>query len=308
MAQTFDPNAFTIPFMATKTPRRDPYEAILPTNPANSQKGKIIVITGGSSGIGAAAARVWAEAGAEGVVITARGAPALEKVASELKAKFPATKVLAVKGDIVSNEDIKHLFSAVQETFGRPADVLLNNAGFLDDDRLIGETPADVWWKNFEINIKGAYNVIHQFIQSQPNPKEPIGTIITVSSGRAGFTGAGGSSYNIAKLAEHRLSEHLQLENPTLRVFTSMPGIALTGMMNNFWRPYAKDHVDLTGMQALYLAQPRADYLKGSMVGVNWDVKELEEHKEEILEKKVLQTSWMPILPFGGGKGLGSKV
>ncbi|CZR51408.1 related to peroxisomal short-chain alcohol dehydrogenase [Phialocephala subalpina] len=301
-----DPNQFTTPFMATKTPRRDPYEAILPTNPANSQAGKIILITGGSAGIGAAAAKTWAQAGAEGVIITARGLPALEKVASELKSSYPKTKVLAVKADITSNSEVAALFSQIQKTFGRHADFLLNNAGYLEDDRLIGETPADVWWKTFEINLKGGYNMTQQWIQSQPNPKEPTGTILTVSSGRAGLTNGGGSSYNIAKLAEQRLNEHLQLEYPSLRVFTTMPGIALTDMVTDFWVPFAKDHVSLVGMLALYLAQPRADFLKGSMVGVNWDVEELERHKEEILEKKVLQTSWLPVLPFNGGKGLGA--
>lgn len=85
-----------------------------------------------------------------------------------------------------------------------------------------------------------------------------------------------------------------------------MPGISPTDMATEFWIPYAKDHPDLTGMLALYLAQPRADFLKGSMVSVNWDVEELEQHRSEILEKKVFQTSWLPILPFNGGKGLGA--
>ena len=40
------------------------------------------------------------------------------------------------------------------------------------------------------------------------------------------------------------------------------------------------------------------------MISVNWDVEELEKHKAEIVEKKLLQTSWLPILPAVGGKGL----
>lgn len=56
---------------------------------------------------------------------------------------------------------------------------------------------------------------------------------------------------------------------------------------------------------ALYLAQPRADFLKGSMVGINWDIDRLEQYKDEIIAKKPFQTSWLPILPFNGGKGLG---
>lgn len=291
--------------MATKTVQRQPYEAILPTNPANSQKGKIIIITGGNSGIGAAVARVWAEAGAEGIVITARRAAELHEVADGIASKHPETKILAIPGDIISNEDTKNLYATVQKTFGRSADVLMNNAAVIGDDMMIGDTSTDDWWKGFEINFKGAYNMTHHFIQSQPNPKEPQGTIINISSGRAGLFFPGGSSYDIAKLAEQKLSEHIQMEYPTLRVFTSMPGLVETPKVPDYWKPYAKDHADLTGMQALYLVQPRADFLKGCMVGVNWDVEELEQHKEEIVEKKVLRLSWMPILPVNGGKGLG---
>ncbi|ERR1700738_3253093 len=96
------------------------------------------------------------------------------------------------------------------------------------------------------------------------------------------------------------------VEYPTLRTFTIMPGIVATDInpSTSFWAPFALDHVDLTGMLTLYLAQPRADYLKGSFVGVNWDVEEMEKHKEEIVEKKLLQASWLPILPFFGGKAL----
>lgn len=85
-----------------------------------------------------------------------------------------------------------------------------------------------------------------------------------------------------------------------------MPGIAMSEMVSEFWLPYAKDDPALTGMLALYLAQPRADFLKGSMLSVNWDVEELEQHEKEIVEGKKLQTSWMPVLPFNGGKGLGA--
>jgi hypothetical protein len=53
MAQQVDPDQFTTPFMATQTKRRDPYPAVDPSNPSNSQKGRIIIITGASGGIGA---------------------------------------------------------------------------------------------------------------------------------------------------------------------------------------------------------------------------------------------------------------
>ena len=48
-----------------------------------------------------------------------------------------------------------------------------------------------------------------------------------------------------------------------------MPGIAPTGMITDAFRPFAIDHVDLTGSLALYLAQPKADYLEGGIISVN---------------------------------------
>jgi NADP-dependent 3-hydroxy acid dehydrogenase YdfG len=79
-------------------------------------------------------------------VIAARRIDALEKVAEEIKAINPNVKVLAVKTDITSEEDAKNLFASVQKTFGRHADVLLNNAGYLKDEQLIGETAPNDWW------------------------------------------------------------------------------------------------------------------------------------------------------------------
>lgn len=83
-----------------------------------------------------------------------------------------------------------------------------------------------------------------------------------------------------------------------------MPGIVLSSIVPEFWLPFAKDHADLTGMQALWLVQPRADFLKGGMVGVNWNVEELEKFKDVIVEKKMVWTSWLPALPVAGGKGV----
>jgi hypothetical protein len=59
--------------------------------------------------------------------------------------------------------------------------------------------------------------MIRYYILAQPNPKEPVGTIIVVSSGRASLTLAGGSDYDISKLAGQKLVEHVQtgkLESP----------------------------------------------------------------------------------------------
>jgi NAD(P)-dependent dehydrogenase (short-subunit alcohol dehydrogenase family) len=75
------------------------------------------------------------------------------------------------------------------------------------------------------VNLKGTYLMTHYFIATQPNPKEPAGSIITVSSGRAGFMSAGGSSYNITKLADQRLMEHVQIGKHSLSSSHSLPPV-----------------------------------------------------------------------------------
>jgi hypothetical protein len=65
---------------------------------------------------------------------------------------------------------------------------------------------------------------------------------------------------------------------------------------------YAKDDAEQTGCLALYLASSRADYLKGSLTSVNWDLEEMEARKADI-EKGLLKIKWVPILPTSGGTG-----
>lgn len=67
---------------------------------------------------------------------------------------------------------------------------------------------------------------------------------------------------------------------------------------------YGHDHVDLTGMVSLYLSMPRADYLKGGLASVNWDVEEMEANKDRITKENTLKLKWIPILPASGGHGL----
>jgi NAD(P)-dependent dehydrogenase (short-subunit alcohol dehydrogenase family) len=96
-----------------------------------------------------AAAKVWAHAGADGIVVVARHIEALEKVSREIQSINPGTKTLLGVADISREEEVKDLFDLVKNKFQRPADVLLNAAGYLEDGQWIGETSAHDWWKTF---------------------------------------------------------------------------------------------------------------------------------------------------------------
>lgn len=66
---------------------------------------------------------------------------------------------------------------------------------------------------------------------------------------------------------------------------------------------YSKDKPEQTGAVALYLATTRAEYLRGSLTSINWDIGELEEHQREIKDGS-LKIKYIPIFPGLGGNGL----
>ena len=72
---------------------------------------------------------------------------------------------------------------------------------------------------------------------------------------------------------------------------------------NESFTPYAKDAAELTGGFALYLALDRADYLRNSLTSVNWDIEEMEAHKQDIAEGNLLRIKWVAPLPCSGGSG-----
>ncbi|KAI9699909.1 MAG: hypothetical protein M1820_006971 [Bogoriella megaspora] len=302
-----DPSlAYTLPFQLTKKIHRKVTKDLSPENEDNSQRGKIVVITGGGTGIGEAAAQVWVRASADGVVIAGRRKEKLDQAIRKMEdLNKGTTKVLAIQTDITVYHEVKNLFEQVNKVFGRPADVVIANAGVVSDIKPMAEESASTWWSIYEINVLGLRNTVTAWINSQPDPKTPLGTVMNVNSGLAGMVEPGMSSYSTAKLAAHRYMEYVEAEYPGIRSFTVLPGIVPTDINPNTlsaFAEYAKDEAEQTGALALYLASSRADYLKGSLTSVNWDLAEMEARRDEI-EHGMLKIKWVPILPVSGGSG-----
>ncbi|PVH78707.1 NAD(P)-binding protein [Cadophora sp. DSE1049] len=304
MAGVVDPDMYTTPFQLTKTMHREPYDEILPTKPANSQKGKIIIITGAYGGIGSATALVWAQAGAS-VVLTGRSPDKLAEAEQKTKKvaadSNPSATILSIPVDITMEAEVQNLYTKIQEVFGRPADILINNAGPTGPIGPSAHVPWDGFAEVVNTHFLGAALMAKHFISSQPTPADPVGTIIYISSIIAGQITPNFAAYAISKLAGQRFTEYLDAEYPRLRAFTLSPGIAETGMTNEFFRPFAKDDVRLVGMMALFLVNERADFLRGGFVSVNWDVREMEKNREEIVEKRLLKLGRIPAQLGGVG-------
>jgi NADP-dependent 3-hydroxy acid dehydrogenase YdfG len=185
--------------------------------------GKVVVITGASSGLGEAAARHLSAAGAA-VVLGARRAERIEALAKDLAGR--GGKALAVETDVTRREQVKRLVDAAVEKYGR-VDVMLNNAGLMPLSPL-ERLKVDEWDRMIDVNIKG---VLYGIAAALPHmQRQRSGHIINVSSVAGHKVRAGGSVYSATKHAVRALSEGLRQEVKPYNIRTTVisPGVVLS--------------------------------------------------------------------------------
>ncbi|KAF2002105.1 NAD(P)-binding protein [Amniculicola lignicola CBS 123094] len=287
MSEELGPDAFTKPFQLTKSMHRDVYPAVDPTNPSLSAAGKVVLITGAGGGLGHAIARAWSTAGAEGIVLVGRNIEKLEQTASILTAP-----TLVATGSVCSEADVEVIFAKAIEKFGK-VDTVVNTASEGNHGTVAGSTALSAWWPDIETNLKGLYILLNRFITLTGGK----GTFINLISLAVGLLRPGISSYGISKLAASRLGEFIDLEQPEIRYFSIHPGIVQAedgrGIVIDHFTPFAKDKQMLTGGYTLYLQKPEADFMRGGLMSVNWDVEEMKEHEKEIVEGNLLKLAFL---------------
>jgi NAD(P)-dependent dehydrogenase (short-subunit alcohol dehydrogenase family) len=115
----------------------------------------VVVITGGGRGLGEAYAVAYAQAGASGIVLAARSQDEPDGVARRVPGISPKTKVSVVKYDVTLTSDVENLAKAIREEHQGRLDVIVNNAGFLDEAgwKLITESNPEDFRKTFDVNV-----------------------------------------------------------------------------------------------------------------------------------------------------------
>jgi NADP-dependent 3-hydroxy acid dehydrogenase YdfG len=201
-------------------------------------EGKVVVITGASSGLGEATARLLSAQGAS-VVLGARRIDRLRVLADELSRR--GGKALAVPTDVIQCDQVKTLVDAAVQTYGR-IDVMINNAGLMPQ-ALLERLKIDEWNRMIDVNIKG---VLYGIAAALPHMKQQkAGHFINVSSVAGHRVGPGFAVYAATKYAVRALSEGLRQEVKPYNIRTTVisPGAVATELPNTVTDPQAAERI-----------------------------------------------------------------
>lgn len=188
-------------------------------------EGKVTVITGASSGLGEATARLLSAKGAI-VVLAARRRDRIEALAEEL-----GDKAMAVTTDVTDRQQVKELVDKTVKVYGR-IDVMLNNAGLMPLAPL-EKLKIDEWDQMIDVNLKG---VLHGIAAALPYMKEQkSGHFINVSSVYGHKLGPDATVYCATKFAVRALSEGLRQEVKPYNIRTTVisPGAVSTELLEH---------------------------------------------------------------------------
>ena len=161
-------------------------------------EGKTVIVTGASSGIGRATAKLFAEEGAN-VVAAARRFERLEELRDEAAAEGAKGKILPLKTDVRDEAQLNHMFDVCLEEFGT-LDVLVNNAGVLDGQLPIHETSKEIYDYVYETNLLAPFLACQRAVQIFLD-KGIRGNIVNVGSAACLRGLKGGTMYVMTKHA-----------------------------------------------------------------------------------------------------------
>ncbi|HYR56496.1 MAG TPA: 3-oxoacyl-[acyl-carrier-protein] reductase [Myxococcaceae bacterium] len=234
---------------------------------------KVVLVTGGSRGIGRACAVAFADLGAQVVI----GYAGNEAAANETLALL-RTKGRALRFDVADAAACAKAVDSVVEEFGR-LDVLVNNAGVALDG-LVLRTKEEDWDRQLDTNLKGAFALIRA--AARPMIKQRSGAIVNLTS-VVGETGnAGQVAYSASKAGLIGLTKSVarELASRNIRVNAVSPGLIETDMtarISGETRAQMLEEIPLSRLGAaseiahavVFLASDEASYITGEVLRVN---------------------------------------
>jgi NAD(P)-dependent dehydrogenase (short-subunit alcohol dehydrogenase family) len=217
----------TPPFQSiTKTWHNASYAAIDPLRPELSVTNKTVLVTGGGIGIGASIAYAFAKAGASKLAIIGRTESALQESKAKIERDFPGRQVIYAVANIVNPTDVNRAFQHIVSHIGQ-LDIGIHNAAYMPALVQMKDADASDWWRGYEVNVRGSFNVISAFLKSS----SPSPTLVNVTTGAALLPPAPTfSSYATSKITGVNVFEYVAAENPNIHVVSVHPGGVMTRM------------------------------------------------------------------------------
>lgn len=241
--------------------------------------GKIVLITGGSRGIGKAISELFIKEGAQ-VIITSKNLKKLKQTSDEIDSVF------FVAADIKKEKDVKNVVNEIIKKFGR-IDILVNNAGIFPQMKLLHEITEKEWNDIIDVNLTGQFRFTKAVI---PYMKKTGGSIINMSSdaGLKPFENFYADAYSAAKSAVIMLTKCCALEyaKEKIRVNCICSAVVDTDMTRSFWldteikrKNTSKAHplgrignVNDIAKAALYFASDDSSWTTGAILTVDGGV------------------------------------
>jgi NAD(P)-dependent dehydrogenase (short-subunit alcohol dehydrogenase family) len=248
--------------------------------------GKVALVTGAGSGLGAAAARTFAAEGAE-VVLVSRTRAQLEQIAAEIEKAGGRASVFPA--DTADETQMEQLFGSIANEHGR-LDIVFANAGINGVWAPIAELKPKEWDETIRVNLRGTYLTVHHAV---PLLRKAGGSVIITSSinGTRTFTTAGASAYSTTKAGQLALGQMLALElaKDKIRVNIICPGAIESEISDNTEKratdaakvpaKYPKGTVPLTGGKpgtahevadlVLFLASDASKHITGTPIWID---------------------------------------
>jgi 3-oxoacyl-[acyl-carrier protein] reductase len=239
-------------------------------------RNKVVLVTGGSRGIGAVICKTFAAEGAKVGINYRQSRKQAEALANEIGSHQAAP----IAGDIGHEADIAPMFDQLERTFG-PVDVLTNNAAHCSSGPLENYTREE-WEHTFAVNVTGAFQASQQFIQ-RLRARRATGRIVNIAS-QAAFLGStsGHLPYDASKGALVSMTRALAREVAPegIAVNAVAPGLVLTDMVAKIWEKRKEKYLARIPLHRIgqpkeiarvvvFLASDAASYMTGATVDVS---------------------------------------
>ncbi len=242
--------------------------------------GRIAVVTGGNSGIGAACSTALAAAGADVALFCHDLDEEAARVSTEILQA--GRRAASLRVDVGREEDVEQGFDKVAEGLGLP-DILVNSAGLNMSGTAVADMDTAAWEWMIRTDLTGCFLTSRRFVRGLRAARRP-GAVINITSIHAFAMQAGGADYTAAKGGQANLTSTLALETAPLGITVNAiaPGMILTAMNQQAMDDDAHraklekliplgraGRADEVARLAVYLASPDASYITGATVVID---------------------------------------